>query len=217
MISPSPTQPPQAPSPERKEVKITPVRKRTGETPLALFIKALLRPIIKVFYYLIRAIRTHKLLTLVAILLLIASISATTYATTGSFPFGLGRDPFNFQVRGNSGSDQIKNWLYALRDGDVTKLQLLEAGLSMQQPPDPTQLVNQYSQPQGHITWTSINVIGSYSQSDTTLDSFVSIDFTGSGPGGPTKGIMIWHFVTVPAAQGRLLTIDLVSFRPVLQ
>jgi hypothetical protein len=87
----------------------------------------------------------------------------------------------------------------------------------MQQPPDPTQLVNQFSQPQGHITWTSINVIGSYSQSDMTLDSFVSIDFTGSGPGGPTKGIMIWHFVSVPAAQGRLLTIDLVSFRPVLQ
>ncbi len=217
MISPSPTQPPQAPSPERKEVKITPVRKRTGETPLALFIKALLRPIIKIFYYLVRAIRTHKLLTLVAILLLIASISATTYAATGSFPFGIGRDPFNFHIRGNGGGDQIKNWLYALRDGDVTKLQLLEAGLSMQQPPDPTQLVNQYSQPQGHITWTSINVIGSYSQSDMTLDSFVSIDFTGSGPGGPTKGIMIWHFVSVPAAQGRLLTIDLVSFRPVLQ
>ena len=218
MISPSPTQPPQkAPAPEeQKVVRATPSRRRAGETPLARLIKAILRPIIKLFYYLIRAIRTHKLLTLAVILLLIASVSATTYVTTGSFPFGIGRDPFNFQVHGgNGGGSYVQNWLYALRDGDLAKLELLQAGLSSQQAPDPSQAISQYSQPQGHLSWTSINLIANYNQPDGSVDSFVSVEVSGNGPGGAAKGVMVWHFITDSTAQGRILEIDLVSFRPV--
>lgn len=88
MISPSPTQqPPQESVPERK-VRSTPVRKRRGDTPVARFIKAILRPPIKLLYYLIQAIRKHKLAALGIVLLLVLSISATTYATTGSLPYG---------------------------------------------------------------------------------------------------------------------------------
>ena len=219
MISPSPTQPPQkAPTPEEQKVVVqaTPSRRRAGETPLARLIKAIFRPIIKLFYYLIRAIRTYKLLTLAVILLLIASISATTYVTTGSFPFGIGHDPFNFQVHGgDGGGSYVQNWLYALRDGDLTRLELLQAGLSSQQAPDPTQAISQYSQPQAHLSWTSINLIANYNQPDGTVDSFVSVEVSGNGPGGAAKGVMVWHFITDSTAQGRILEIDLVSFRPV--
>ncbi len=219
MISPSPTQPPQkAPASEEQKVVVraTPHKRRPGETPFALFIKAIFRPIIKLFYYLIRAIRMHKLLTLVVILLLIASISATTYVTTGSLPFGIGHDPFNFQVHGgDGGGSYVQNWLYALRDGDLAKLELLQAGLSSQQAPDPSQAISQFSQSQGHLTWTSINLIADYSQPDGTVDSFVSVEVSGNGPGGSAKGVIVWHFITDPAAQGRILEIDLVSFRPV--
>jgi len=219
MISSSPTQQPPTPSdpPDLKqpETKTSSSRRRPGESREALFIKSILRPIIKGFYYLLRAIQGHKLLTVLAIILLLASTSITTYLTTGQLPFGIASDPFNFHIRGgNGGGDQVKNWLTALRDGDATKLALDQSGLIMSQPPDPNQLVGQYSQPQAHLTWQAINVAGVYSQADTTVDSFVSVDFVGPGPGGNTKGIMVWHFVTLPSDGGRLLIVDLVSFRP---
>ncbi len=219
MISPSPTQqPPQGSAPERNAVRSTPSRKRRGQSRGALFVKAMLRPPIKLLYYLIRGIRGHKLATLAVLILLLFSISATTFATTGSLPFGVGSDPFNFHINGgDGGGDHVRNWLYALRDGDTTKLSLLQSELIMSQPPDPSQLVAQYSQAQAHLTWKSINVIGKYSQSDSTLESFVSIDFTAPGPGGENKGVMVWHFTTLPSSQGRLLFVDLVTIRADLQ
>src|SRR5579859_556693 len=221
MISPSPTQPtPEAEkSTEPKQIRSTPSRKRMGESPGALFAKRLLRPIFKGFYYGIQGIRGHKLLALGMIVLLLATISATTFFTTGQWPMGIGSDQFQLPVHSSSSSnsavlgDHVKNWLYALRDGNAAKLALVRAELAMSTPPDPNQLVAQFSEPQGHLTWKSINVAGVYPQSDTTVDSFVSVDVEGNGPGGATKGIMVWHFVTLPQQQGRLLSLELVSFR----
>src|SRR5690242_19925587 len=123
MISPSPAQQPTQSTPDQKIVRSTPTGKRRGETPLALFIKAILRPIIKLIYYILRLVLGHKLLTVGLILLLLASISITTYVTTGVLPLGVGKDQFNFHINGGGGGgDTVKNWLYALRDGDVTKL-----------------------------------------------------------------------------------------------
>jgi hypothetical protein len=209
MISPSPTQqPPQESVPERK-VRSTPVRKRRGETRGALFVKAILRPPIKLLYYLIQVIKNHRLATLGVALLLVISISATTYVTTGNLPYGIGSDPFNFHVNGgDGGGDQIKNWLYALRDGDSTKLALVQSQLAMSQPPDPSQLIANYSQTQGHLTWNSIEVIKVYSEPDTTQDVFVAVDFSAPGPGGVDKGVMLWHFVTLPSARGRLISVE---------
>ncbi len=91
MISPSPTQPSPSPEvPERAQRASTPVRRRTGETPAARFVKAIFRPFFKVFYYVINGIRTHKLYTLLVIVLLVASISATMKISTGVFPLALG-------------------------------------------------------------------------------------------------------------------------------
>src|SRR5260221_7425172 len=96
-----------------------------GGTPQALIVKSIFRPIFKGIYYLLRGIRTHKLVTLVFILILLASSTVATYLTTGSLPLGIGNDPFNFHIRGgNGGGDAVKNWLYAVRDGDAAAVSL---------------------------------------------------------------------------------------------
>jgi hypothetical protein len=215
MISPSPTQqPPEQTTPEKKKVQYTPAT-RAGQTPAALFVKSIFRPIFKGLYYFFRGLRRHKLVTLIMLLLILGSATAANYAVTGNWPFGIGNDPFNFHVRGsNGGGDQVKNWLYALRDGNVAALSLLDKNMS--QPPDPQQLVTQYSQPQGHLTWKTINIISAFQESDTTIDSFVEVDLSATGPGGSVSGYMLWHFDTVAQQGGILLNVNLVEFRPSL-
>lgn len=197
---------------EARPVKSTPARRRTGQTPLALFIKAIFRPIFKGIYYLLQTIRGHKWLTLAVIVLLLASISATTFFTTGQFPFGIGSDQFNFHTNGsNGGGDKVQNWLYALRQGDVTTLSLLDK--DMTNPPDPQQLVNQFSQTQAHLYWKSINIISVHTESDTTVDVIAQVDLSATGPGGSVSGIMLWHFVTFSSGTDLLLKVNLVDFR----
>lgn len=206
MISPTPTQqrPDQQPQPQEKVVKSTPTRKRAGETPAALFVKAIFRPIFKGLYYLLRAVRTHKWATLLVILLLLISVSATTYVTTGELPLGIDHDPFNFHVNGgNGGGDQVQHWLYALRDGNTATLNFLDQ--NMGQPPNASQLVSQFSQTQAHLSWKAINVVGVITEGDTTVDSFVEVDVSSHGPGGDVTGYLLWHFVTFNGANGSFL------------
>jgi hypothetical protein len=212
MLSPSPTQQPPAPTPEKKEAARTPLKPRMGETPQALFVKSIFRPIFKGVYYLLQGIRKHKLVTLVFILILLASSTVATYLTTGSLPLGIGNDPFNFHIRGgNGGGDAVKNWLYAVRDGDVAAVSLNQR--YVQQPPDPNQLINQFSQTKAHLTWKSINVMGVYSEANGTIDSFIEVDLSATGPGGSVSGILIWHFTTVQAQGGVIINVSLVDFR----
>jgi len=213
MLSPSPTQqPPEQRTPEPKKVEYAP-RQRAGQSPAARFVKAIFRPIFRGMYYLMHSVSNHKLVTAIMILLILGSAIAANYAVTGGFPFGIGNDPFNFHVKGgNGGGDQVQNWLYALRDGNVVALSLLDKNMS--QPPDPQQLVNQFSQPKGHLTWKAINVISAFQESDTTVDSFVEVDLSATGPRGNTSGYMIWHFLTVSQGGGVLLSATLVDFRP---
>src|SRR5260370_28031074 len=156
MLSPSPTQQPPAPTPEKREVVRTPIRPRSGETATALFFKGIFRPIFKVIYYLFHGMGKHKLVTLVFILILLASSTVATYLTTGSLPLGIGNDPFNFHIRGgNGGGDAVKNWLFAVRDGGVAAVSLNQR--NVQQPPDPNQIINQFSKTKDHPTRKSIH------------------------------------------------------------
>jgi len=232
MISPSPTQqqPERDAKPEPKTIKSTPIRDRTGETPLALFVKAIFRPLFKGIYYLMRAMRNHKLVTLILIVLLLSSSTVATYITTGQWPLGIGSDQFDFHVNGKSFSgEHVKNWLYALRNGDASTMSLIgqETGQSIDlagsgvnlgsaspvlvDPRNPTPLIDAFSQPKAHLTWIDITVLHVSSAPDTTVDSFVEVDLSASGPGGNVTSIMIWHFVTAP--QGSIIAISLVSFR----
>ena len=221
--SPSPTQQPQPPekkAPEQKKVAYT-RRPRAGQTPAARFVKGIFHPIFRGLYFVFRAIGGHKLITLVMLLLLLGSAIAANYATTGNWPFGVGNDPFNFHVRGggNGGGDQVKNWMYGLRDGNIAALELLDK--YMPSPPSPTtlqQYISQYSQTQGHLSWKTINVAGVSQESDTTVDSFVEVDLFADGPGGAARGYMIWHFVSVAVQGGNgLYSVTLIDFRPSLQ
>lgn len=214
MLSPTPTQKPPAQQAEQKKtVKMTPSRKRAGQTPLALFVKGIFRPIFKGIYYLLVGMRTHKLLTLGVVLLLLVSVFVTNYVAVGTFPFGIANDPFNFHVHGtNGGGDQVKNWLYSLRDGNVSAINLLDS--NVQQPPDANQLISNYSQSQAHLYWRAITVVGVYSESDTTTDSFVEVDVSANGPGGAVTGFMLWHFMTADLNSGpAILSVSLVQFR----
>ena len=214
MLSPTPTQQkPEPQEPEKRVVKATPSRRRTGQTPLARFVKAILRFPIKGLYYILTGVRTHKLVTLGILLLLAISVSLTNFVATGAFPFGIGNDPFNFHLHGTTGGgDQVKNWLYALRDGDATTMTLLDKFIS--QPPDPNQLITSYSEKKAHLSWKTINVVGVYSEPDTTVDSFVEVDLSATGPGGPVSGILLWHFTTANLTSGpAILNVHLVDFR----
>lgn len=212
MISPSPTQqPPEQTTPESRKIEYA-ARQRAGETPTARFIKAIFRPIFRSIYYLLRAMRNHKLVTFIMILLILGSAIAANYTVTRELPFGIGNDPFNFHVKGgNGGGEQVQNWLYAMRDGNLAALQLLDK--DMTQPPNVQQLVSQFSQPKGHLTWKTINVLGVYQESDTTVDSFVEVDLSATGPAGNTSGYVIWHFESVSQNGGVLINVALVDFR----
>ncbi|HWZ20668.1 MAG TPA: hypothetical protein VNW73_17870 [Ktedonobacteraceae bacterium] len=212
MISPSPTQqPPEQTSSESRKIEYA-SRQRSGQTPTARFFKAIFRPIFRGIYYLLRGMRNHKLITFIMVLLIIGSAIVANYALTSEWPFGIGNDPFNFHINGgNGGGEQVQNWLYAMRDGNITALNLLDKDMS--QPPNVQQLVSQFSQPNGHLTWKTINVISVFQESDTTVDSLVQVDLSATGPGGNTSGYLIWHFVTVPQNGGVIINATLVDFR----
>src|SRR5262249_13527521 len=116
-------------------------------------------------------------------------------------------------VNGNGGGEHIKDWLYALRDGDAVKMSLIQSELVMSPPPDVNSLIDQFSQAKAGLKWNRVNVDGLFSQDDGTLDSYVSVNFTGPVPSGGVKGTIIWHFTTLPSANGRLLFIHLVTLR----
>lgn len=210
--SPSPTrQPPEKAEQEKvKNNRSTPAKKRTGQTPTARFLKSIFRPVLKGLYYLLRGMRSHKLVTLLMILLVFASASFVNYHETGQAPFGIGYDQYNFQINGgNGGGVKISNWLHALREGDAPTIQLLDSFMS--QPPDAQGLVNQFSKQ--HFTWGAINRLSITSESDTTIDSFWEIDLSNVGPGGPVVGYLLIHFVTVGQQGGIIIAVDVIPFR----
>jgi len=213
--SPSPTptrQPPEKVEQEKeKNISSTSAKKRAGQTPIALFLKSIFRPILKGLYYLLRGMRSHKLVTLVMIVLILGSATAVNYFKTGQWPLGIGYDQYNFQINGgNGGGEKISNWLHALREGDVPTLQLLDSFMS--QPPDVQGMVNQFSKQ--HFTWRAINRLSVSEESDTTIDSFWEVDLSNTGPGGPVVGYLVIHFVTVAAQQGDVIVaVDVLPFR----
>src|SRR5437868_15362969 len=109
-VSPTPTQQKPGPKgsadpndqvkPEEKKVKSTPARRSAIQTPAARFAKAIFRPIYKGIYYFLRALRSHKLVSFLLLLLLIGSSIAVYYTVTKTWPFGVVNDQFNFRLNG---------------------------------------------------------------------------------------------------------------------
>ncbi len=212
MISPSPTQQPPAPQPEEKKASSTTV-KRPSQSPGARKAKNFFRPIIRALYYLITWIRKHFFLAIILLLLVGASSYATAYYETRGF------DPLHaITMRDQGSADHIRAWLYALRDGNVARLNALQANmLQTTIQPDAQSLVNRYGQPQTGQTWVSIEVAGVNNGADAGLDSFVEVDLSASGGGSTISSIVFIHFTTVPAVGGRIFAIDVTTPRSPIQ
>jgi hypothetical protein len=218
MLSQLPTQQPEQPESEQKKVIYTPRKKRAGQTPAALFVKAIFRPIFKGIYYILRGIRSHKLVSLLAILIFIGAAIVANAVVTKTWPFISTPDPVqSLTQRDQASGTNVRGWLYALRDGNASVMTGYQQGLIMQTPPNVSQLVGAFSQSKANVVWKDISVLSVYSESDTTLDSFVKVNITVPGQAGPSGAILIWHFVTLPQQAGRILFIDLVSYRQLLQ
>lgn len=215
MISPSPTQKAPVQAPEQKKVSSTPVKLRAGQTPAARFVKNIFRPILKGIYYTLQWIRGHKLLTLVLILVLLVSSFVTNYFVTGAVPF-VTNDPLQrIAVVDPASANNIGDWLHALRNGNVDRLNALQAQmLQSTTKPDPTSLVSQYSQPQTGKTWKAITVLGIQAAAgDAGLDSFVEIDLSGAHDATTVGSVLVIHFTTVPRVRGGIFMIDVLPPR----
>lgn len=211
MISPSPTkQPPNSAEPERKKVESSSAVEKADKKRKRSLLKSIFRPILKGIYYLLQAARNHKLLSLGAVILLLLSIGVTTYFTTGTLPFGIGSDPGEIRAQDiQSGGATVQRWLRAVRTGDTGTIQQIDANIS--QPPDANQLVSQLGQNQSR-TWTGAKVLSSTTQADTTVDSFVAVDFSSGGTGG----VVIFHFITIQGSEN-LYGIDVIGPRRAVQ
>jgi hypothetical protein len=212
MISPSPTQQPPSPQPEEKKASST-IVKRPSQSPGARRAKNFFRPIIRALYYLITWIRKHFFLAIILLLLVGASSYATAYYETQGF------DPLHaIAVRDQGSADHIRAWLDALRNGNVARLNALQANmLQTTIQPDAQSLVNRYGEKQTGQAWVSIEVAGVNNGADAGLDSFVEVDLSTPGGGSTINSILLIHFTTVPAVGGRIFSIDVTTPRSPIQ
>ena len=219
MLSQLPTQrPSEQPEPAPKKVVSSPKKRRAGQGPVARFIKAIFRPIFKGLYYFLQGIRNHKLVALLALLLLVGTAIVVNGVITKNWPFIGTPDPVQSLTQHDQASgNNVRGWLYALRDGNANVMTGYQQGLIMQTPPDVNQLINSFSQAKANVTWKTISVLSVYNEPDTTLDSFIKVDVTIPGQSGPGGAVLILHFVTLPQQSGRILFIDVVSYRQLLQ
>jgi hypothetical protein len=219
MLSPSPTQPKveqigsaQYTEPERKSVVLPPpAPKSTGRGSV---IKAILRPILKALYYIIRWIRTHKIAALAAILLLLASFFATSYFVTGNAPLVNNTNSTRASIQNNPQlSDDVKNWLIALQTGDIDTMLSIQKSINpANRPPDSALFILQFSEPRGQVKWTDVSVTSIKTAPDGLVDTYVEVDMsTPAQASGATRAVVLWHFSTDPA--GRIYILDYVSAR----
>lgn len=215
--SSAPASPPQSidtpTKPEQESKKLsTPLRPRAGQAPLACAVKALLRPILKVCYYSIRWIGRHKPVSLIAVILLIASMVATSYFITGTVPFA-SSDTITDNLQENPQlSPDIQNWLLALRSGDLDAMITIQKSISSStRPPDSALYVMRFSEKYGDVTWTKARVMSLKQASDGLVDSLIEVDMTEKSSSEAAKLITLWHFTTLPS--GHILLIDYVSSR----
>ncbi|GHO43940.1 hypothetical protein KSX_21030 [Ktedonospora formicarum] len=193
--------------PQEKPVQVTP----------GFLVKACLRPPLKLCYYSLRYLGQHRRIVGLSLLLLLISFVVTFRLTTQTWPLNIGSDSFRLQtdpVRGHDVGDKIKGWLYALRKGDPTALQLASATFST--PPD-TSTLAQYIESLSETDsrrWGEIKVLSTQAQADTTVDYFVSVDITTRGPGGKNSAVAYFYFATAPDESGEhLLRADYLFMR----
>lgn len=228
MLSPSPTQPPpvlptpEAPPQQKPVIQSTPAQKRLGETRGALLTKRILRPVFKFLYYCIQGIRRYKLFAFLGLILVVASIFATSYFATGQSTAANN----SAAIQNGNGTkvtipQSVQNWLMALQKGDIDTMLTIQKDLLAANKPDVATAVIRFSTTQG-TRWTGVKFVGfSQGAQDGTNDYFIEVDMTLQTATGATQNaVVLWHFttVTLPAPRGEVLyAIDYVSERPLFK
>ena len=179
-------------------------------------VKAILRPILKALYYIIKWIRAHRIAALIAILLLLASIFATSYFVTGSTPLVSDSNSVRSSIENNPQlSQDVKAWLLALRDGNIDTMLSVEKSINPStRPPDTSLYLLQFSEPRAQVKWTNVTLTSIKTAPDGLVDSYIEVDMTPSPQiqaQGGTRTVVLWHFATDPA--GRIYLLDYVSAR----
>lgn len=213
---PQPTQ--QMPEAGQTSKTSTPAHRRAGQTPIARFVKAIFRPILKALYYIIRWIREHFLVILAAIVLLVGSFLLTSYFLTGALlPFSTTNTTIQQDLKSSNPqvSPAIQSWITALRDGDAgTMLDLQKSISSSAKQPDSSLYIMQFSEKQGQVKWTDASVTSVKTAADGLVDTFVEVDMTSTNPNTSGAKLMaFWHFITAPS--GQILSIEYISTRQV--
>lgn len=181
------------------------------DTESAKVTRAILRPIIKLFYYLIRVIRSHKWLTLLAILLLIASISLTSFFSTGLWPLGIGNTRYA-EIESVAGP-RVASWLEAVRTGDASFVDLLQQEIPATSRFAAQDIIAAFGENEAHIKWDSLALVGQSRTDDTMQHTFIQINYTISSGNTEIKSSAIWYFYTytIPTRDGQLALVQLVS------
>jgi len=221
MLSPSPTPPKveqigpvQRVEPERKKDVLPPLppkAKKRGSV-----IKAILRPILKAVYYSINWLKAHRIAALAAILLLVASIFATSYFVTGNAPLVSPSSSLKESVQKNPKlSPYVSDWLLSLQSGDINAMLAIQKTINPStRPPDLALFVVNFSESRAQVKWTDVSVPSIKTAPDGMVDTFVEVDMTiPAQASGATKEIVLWHFTTDPA--GRIFLLDFVSARAI--
>ncbi len=222
MISPSPVQSPvdqrgpQSESERRSAALPPPIPAGPRQKRRGSVVKAILRPILKTLYYIIKWIRAHRIAALIALLLLLVSIFATSYFVTGNAPLTSNSSSVKNSVANNPQlSDDVKNWLLALQAGNIDTMLSIEKSINPStRPPDTALYLLQFSEPRAQVKWTSVTVSSIKTAPDGLVDTYVEVDMTPSPQvqaQGGTKTVTLWHFATDPA--GRIYLLDYVSSR----
>ena len=191
----------------------SPSKARAGQGLLASIIKAILRPPLKAIYYTLRWIRLHRLAALLALALLLASVFATSYIVTGNPPFAQSNTISHDLQESVDLNQNIKNWLLALRTGDIATMKELEG--TMLSSADTGAYELQFSEQYAQVQWDNVKLTGMSLGPDNGIDTFLELDQTETINGTAVEGIYFWHFTT--DVKGNILFIDVIPARHTLK
>jgi hypothetical protein len=196
-----------------REVKPTQTRTPPGKSSLALMIKAILRPPLKIIYYILRWGETHKVLACILLMLLLGGIVGTNYALITN-QSSTRVDTITQSLKRNVDlSQNIRQWLIALRSGDIPAMQMLEQ--TMLRSADTGAYALQFSEPYAHIQWDNISLASMSQGPDHRIDTLLELDVNETLNGTKAEGIYFWHFTT--NTLGQILFIDVLPGRHVIK
>ncbi|MBA2679856.1 MAG: hypothetical protein H0U76_15850 [Ktedonobacteraceae bacterium] len=158
----------------------------------------------------------HRIAALLALLLLLASIFATSYFVTGRSPVESDTNSVRDSIVNNPQlSDDVKAWLLSLRDDNLDRMVSVEKSINPStRPPDTALYLLQFSEARAQVKWTNVTLTSIKTAPDGLVDSYVEVDMTPSPSiqaQGGTRTVVLWHFSTDPA--GRIYLLDYVSSR----